>query len=320
MLKFENYPKFSARVYRIDPLLTPNTEIVVLNNLDGSGYLRGSYIDVLNYCGSEPDGCIAGRRVNSSNNVFVYEPIEYGYPNYFGISDTTDEGHQFDETMAYYAGDTIAQYFFDNFDFELEIISILLYTPGDLYCRGIGMGCTDADGNIYIPPPNRGPVNNMRDVKGIMHEYVHNAYHDYRNNPPTILDEGYAIYFASSVVDDSKYSLYMNIENPKNIDNNYQINDSDHYLRPFAFAAALWDARNKLDGTIGKIEFDKLVFESWKLQSMDRDPGVDGMVSLIEASKRKYGVASSTHRHNRGIIIEEFSSHGIVCDTCSPAS
>ena len=314
-----NAMKYSAKVYKIDPIISPNPEIIFLKNLEGSGYLKGEYINVSNYCGSESGGCIAGPRVHSPNNIFVYEPVEYGQPNYFGSTDATDQGHQFDETMAYYAGDTIAQYFQDNFNYVYpKIIEIKLYTPGTKYCGGIDMGCTDADGNIYIPPPKTGPVNNMRDIKGIMHEYTHNVYHQFRFNPPKVLDEGYAVYFSSSVVDDSRYSLYLNPTDPKNIDDDYNYNTPYEIL---AFAAALWDARKQLDETIGKIEFDELIFKSWQLQPISSvNPAIDGMISLIEASKQKYGVNSQIHKKNRDTIINAFANHGIVCETCVPGS
>ncbi|NQU79186.1 hypothetical protein HQ545_05450 [Candidatus Woesearchaeota archaeon] len=305
------YARYSAKVYKIDPILTPTPEFVVLKNLDDSGYLRGKYIDVVNYCGSEPDGCIAGSRVYSSSNIYIYEPIEYGEPNYFGSTDATDQGHQFDETMSYYAGDTISQYFRDNFNYEYPIkITIKLYEPfrdEDLDWIGV----TDVSGNIFIPRQHPGPVNYMRDVKGIMHEYTHNVYHQFVSTPSTVLDEGYAIYLPSSIVDDSRYSLYLNPRDPKNIDNSYSGNDN-----PFAFAAALWDVRRQL----GRSTTDELIFESWDIQPIGHSGAVEGMVSLIEASNQKYGLHSATHRINRQIITDAFERHGIVCRDCIPAS
>jgi len=302
--------KFAAKVYKIDPNLTSNMGLVTLSNLDESGYLKNIYVDVVTYCGSAIiGGCIAGPRVYSSNNEFIYENIEPGDENYFGSTDATGQGQQFDETMVYYGANLAVDYFKNQFNYiHPNQIKIVLFDTTNK-CGGFGI----LEKNIFLCPPTKDKPNAMRDVKVIIHEMTHAFYHNFRKNIPSILDEGYAIYFASSIVNDSRYSKYLNEDYPKDLTNNYQYNvDCKDYppqqcYKHFSVPAALWGVRKEVGQTI----LDPLIFDSWKIQPISNDPGMDAMISLIEASKQKYGPISSTHKKNKDIIIKEFNKHGI---------
>jgi hypothetical protein len=137
-----------------------------------------------------------------------------------------------------------------------------------------------------------------------MHEYTHHVYHTFvnKNTFGTALDESYSIYFPCSIHNNSKYSLYLNPADPKDIDSNFQGENNS-----FAIAAAFWDIRKEL----GQYVTDRLIFYSWHIQPISNYPnGTQALVSLAEADWQIYN-----GQHN-SVIKEQFKNHGIVCETC----
>jgi hypothetical protein len=289
-----NYPEFSARVYETDPIVTSSTKIIQLKNLDGSGYLNGTRIE------------ITGITAYSSNNIFIYLPADYDSPDY------NTQGEKFDAAMAYYSANE-AYEFYTLLGFSPDKkIKVKLNAPVCGSCAEQWLGYTDGKENIFIPTPEAGKPDYLRDVKGMFHEYTHIAYHSFVSMIITVEDEGYAIYFPSSYTNTPRYSEYLNPLNPKNLETVYTGEDN-----PFAFAAALWGVR----GSIGQAITDRLIYKSWELQKNPtgnykarlQNGAEDGLVSLVEADWQLYnGVHAS-------IIKDNFQQHGIVCESCISA-
>jgi len=291
----------NAQVYLIDPISTPDLKLVQLKHLDRSGYLKGQYADVLNYCaGTNPDGCTEpGPRVYSEGNIFVFEPVEFGYPGYFGDTDETDQGHHFDETMAYYAA-TRAGGFFDNLGvFSGTPVEIRLYVPpipGTPDDR-LTLGWTGTDGNIYVPMQIKDRHNYMRSPGGIIHEYTHVVHHPFSWGPNLAVGEGYPVYFTCSILNTSRYNSRYDLDT-------FSENDIEH---PVTFASALWDVRKEL----GQDITDRLIVQSWRLQTHRKyQDARQGLYFLLEADKKVHGGAHTA------VIMEAFRNHGIECEAC----
>jgi len=299
----KNYSKFSARVYPIDPLVTPETKIVTLNNLDGSGYLRGKYVDVqvARICSVATQTCLD--RVYSPDNVFVYEPVEFGQTGYWGDTEEADQGRRFDQVMSYYGIDAAATY--------LAKIGGWTAAPQTkvFLFEGSSTGSAQKEG-IYGTAPVENEPNGHRDVKGSMHEYVHSVYFNligWSSKPALVLSEGYAIYLPCSITNTSKYSNYLNPPDPKDLETYVNRGGEDDM---FSFASALWDIRKEF----GQEVTDRLVYRSWEIQAhsvLGRFRSFDdGLTTMTEADWELY---NGVHR---ATIVEKFKEHGFVCENC----
>lgn len=283
------YSKFSANVYRVDPIITPALSLVQLRNLDGSGYLRGNYVEVI------------GSRVYSANNIFVYSPINYGSSGY------NPQGQGFDATMAYYSANEAANYF-RSLGFSARKVIVGINSNNCQTCPEPWLGYYGG-GKISVPISVKGKPIYYRDIKGIFHEYTHFVYTSMVSNPMEVENEGYAIYFPSSYSNTPRYSEYLNPSSPKNLEDNSFYGENN----PFAFAAALWAVRSALGQTLT----DRLIYYSWKLQQTPSgnyrrlpNGAEDGFVSLIEADWQLY------KGQHVSVIKEKFKNRGIICETC----
>ena len=147
------YDEGTGKAYLKHPFLTPNTTTVTLENLDGSGYLRGTYADVktsAEYWFPDP-----AQRAFSSSLNFQYDPSDW----------------RFDEANAYYHINVFKQWMLDNYHsssqgqvtgivHELDPANAAFYSPGAnsvVFGEGTGAGYND----------------HAREDVVIYHEYTH---------------------------------------------------------------------------------------------------------------------------------------------------
>ncbi|MBU0536251.1 MAG: hypothetical protein KKE20_04760, partial [Nanoarchaeota archaeon] len=335
--------KFSARVYEIDPQLTPEPKIIQLTNLDGSGYLRGKYVEIKFPCvtGNKGSGdCIhppGPIQPYSKDNIFVYEPVVIGNPNYYA---STFEGQNFDAVMIYYAINRGAEYF-KSLGLGVPKVTVgVMPTPVCSHTVQV-----PADHDEYGHPllqlgfPNEAcleeipnsPYGAARWNAGVnIHELTHfvfegesnsNSYISYRikhqpklpksDGQLSIINEGYASYFPNSILDTPTYG-YQEEGKVGSIDDDYVYRGwTTNEMRMEgikAFSGALWDVRKEL----GQEVTDRLIVKSWKLLPTSAPANLveSAFTSLVEADWQLY---NGVHRD---VIKSEFKRHGIVCSTC----
>ncbi|MGK9370143.1 M36 family metallopeptidase [Melioribacter sp. Ez-97] len=190
----------TGNVYLKHPLLTPITTTVSLTNLDGSGYIKGTYADV-------------------STDITYWFPNQpptpsRAYSTSFNFQYTTTD-FRFDEANAYYHISQFRDWLNTN------------YLSGDVPQLQVYTGIKDEAevNNAYFSPPNTmgfglgigtGYHDFAREDKIIYHEYTHaNTYElvELQNgyNESGAISEGIADYFPASYTNRTlagEYSLY----------------------------------------------------------------------------------------------------------------
>lgn len=297
------YPIYSARVYKIDPLTTPQPEIVQLSNLDGSGYLSGSYVKV------------NSNVVYSDDNIFVY--------------DINTESEAFDHTMGYYTADNAATYFRNlgfNMDHSVSIIPNAppssQYPPNSCeanaaFADGQDEGCS----NIYIPAQTSGCPNNMyKDTTAILHEYTHLVYCIMTSGFSITETEAYATYFPSSY-NDGTYGCSMNpvqqdplclnhLDSTKDIyvygrEDSYEGQPTGESNNFVSLASALWGVRKEFGQSVA----DKLIYSSISTRiygEQRAEPGDDTLQSLVDSDWQLYHGQQHVNK-----TVEIFNARGI---------
>jgi len=273
------FPSGTARVYKNNPVSTPNLELVQLEHLDYNGHLQGSYVEVENMIPGESD-------VYASDNVFIYEPDEIKI--YIDGTTSPYQGVRFGESMAYYCSDTLLSYLSNHFGGEFIIPNVVAYvynieSPGSA-------GYSLDDDSITTNVPDRNGIDPNKDCSTFTHELFHlfflNNYYasddiiTELNDVGTIyhaVNEGFVYFLTASFQD----VLYQNTEesiiseynsptfdcsNSNVLELRYHDIDSDcetavrcQYNHQ-AIAGIFWDIREVL----GKENTHQLIFESWK--------------------------------------------------------
>lgn len=304
----------TAQVYLIDPTTTPNLTRVNLTNLDGSGYLRGRYVNVVNtlYSGEK----IPTPRVRSINLSFIYQPTNFSLnltPNrqlgYWGHDDLSDSGHRFRQAEAYYYMTEAAKYFVNNFGFRPK--KAVEYRIYDVRANVGGY-----QGN-YVVVGAMPKLNDsvLGDIRGDVHEYTHLVQHDYVLLPYNTLDqqglvESFAKYFECAFTNTSAdpyiYDAQTGIKQFSNYSQWNYTNASGKAVA-FVLASTWWQMRQE----IGENVSDKLVYNAMTEWIRYRSCAAsDALVATLKADDKLY----------RGIykqkIIEIFGKHNIFQGKC----
>jgi Zn-dependent metalloprotease len=274
-----DYDNGTGNVYLKHPFLTPNTTTVTLENLDGSGYLRGTYADVFTseedwFQQQEPN-----QRAQSASLNFEYSPSDW----------------RFDEANVYYHINVFKQWMSDNYHSSSQ---------GQVTARVHEL---DPENAAFFSPPNSvtfgegsgaGYNDHAREDAVIYHEYTHAMVWpivDFQTSLPDYaetgaISEGLADYFPGSFTSRSLKGEYVregfvpredypgaqrDMAAPL-IDHYDRYNDEDDPVwqtaqnlvppKPFQeihiggefFASILWDIR----GAIGQSVADELAWDA----------------------------------------------------------
>lgn len=322
-----NYNTYTANVFEIDPLITPNITQVQLKGLLGNGYLEGEYVSV--YIGCEECNGSPGPRIYREDNIFVFEPIDYGETNYFK---ETYDGQHFDEVMSYYGASLPLYYFRDNLSLDIPKVEVILFDPnlpaGYVEAR---IGNKGAPSQFAFPLEYGTSIEDMkcmplRSVRGMFHEVTHlvfekNIGSEAKNKIKSqetsmmVLNEAIADYFAVDYFGDPVFTT-CSPDQEVDYDFDFQYNpltcqydvckESEKFENSMnAITSTLWDIREDL----GRETANFLFTQAFLLIPLDnnRDSGMDFMYAVIEADRQKDNSA------NKNRILTQLSKHGIDC-------
>jgi len=304
----------NGTVYIPNSIDDPALHSVSLPDLDGTGYLRGSYADVTN---SLID------RAFSSTNQFNFDPISPG-----------DDRIHFAETMAYYHMSAYNEYLRS---LGCNVVQFPIQTT---------VFAAEQLGPMWIPIPTEYRHDTKEivfsasldmansdalDADVIIHEYVHAIEHDLLGGVPgqftstetTLNEQALALmeairdYLAASHFDDAEigegYAQIWELgEYIRNVNNWRRWPDDftpgGQYGTGMIFSGALWDLRS----VIGSEAADTLALASIQLLP-DNDPGTpelnttfaDALGAILQADVNLYGGAHEQE------IRQAFAVHGI---------
>jgi hypothetical protein len=317
-----------ANVHLIDPITTPEPTQVHLTDLDGSGYLKGRYVDVVNALPpfvAKGDPKIPTPRVNKNDLNFVYEPVNFtlslsagGQLGYWGYDDVTDSGHRFDQASIYYYTNEAAKYFVERFGFQPKrAVQVRLYDTE------YPVGFYDNDYHITHTMLEIDGKNSYRQVRGHVHEYTHLVQNDlstlpYDSDDEQGLVESFPKYFESAFTnipyDPYIYNLETGIKN---------FSDYDRWKNErgigkgigFVLASAWWHLREELGAEIT----DNLVYESMKHVGTHTAGGIIVSSTCAADNALKATLKADEILYNKAhenIIIGIFDQHNIQIDEC----
>ena len=313
-----------ASVYEENPITTRNTVNKVLPNLDGSGFLRGDFVNILIYSG--PSGVrVDSRDFNNSlsNNAssrqhdFRYNPAN---------------DPRFDEANVYFHINRIHDYFKDTFDFIKldEPLPVIVDHPA----------IDDRNGRILNRPMNNaffspfmrrlaigtgtgtasGGLNNLaRDADVLYHEYTHAVINEITRlgiRPDDFgraMNEAYADYFPCSFFNDADMGEWAvsNRRGMRNLDNNQRFPDDifqprlgepEEHFTGLIWGGACWTLRER----IGAREADQIIFNS--LFFLPRNGSANFQIGLTALLQADESVLGGTHQ---GTIRQLFNDRGI---------
>lgn len=304
----------TGQVYIPNEIDEPVLQQTVLRHLDGSGFLRGSFADVIN--------SVTARAFEASGD-FVFDPAQVG-----------DSRVHFAETMAYYHVTDYNAY-----------VSTLGYSVVQ-FPIDVEVFAAQPQGPLFFPIPTQYDANvkklflaatidieNSEALDGdvILHEYVHAIEHDLLGGAPgpfvtpdvtlseqgTALMEALADYLTASRFGDPELGeasaqmvgagvFVRSTENFRKWPDDFAVGAL--YRTGMIFSGALWDLRHALSAQTA----DSLVLEMIPLIP-DNDGGTpelnttfeDALSALIQADVNLNGGA------NAADIIEAFSVRGV---------
>lgn len=263
----------TARVFPLDPISTPQLKGVTLEDLDDSGYLKNSLLQLLILKNSPYD-----YPAYSPEGNFVYSPEFWDYTH------INPEGIKFDQASTYYYLTTIRKYFEGKFGYkQSEVLHVKMFYPGleikDAYFHYDKNG---AEILVTIPgdPNRKWAPNYYREYSSLMHEYSHFVFHRAMQDSKYIrpeyseaaaIDEGIAIFWPSSIMDESRsgVSLYPPGITPPDLkfdaiyDPTLTNLEEKFGSMVGALTSALWDLREH--PRIGKTNAEKLLWHAMSL-------------------------------------------------------
>ena len=293
----------TGRVYVPNQIDDPELHSVVLTGLDGSGYLRGDFADVVN---TYTD------RAYSNSLTFEYDP-----------GGSWEDRIHFGEAMAY----------FHITEFQNHLVD-LGFAPID---TPVAVRAFDKELNSSYDPYTRtihlssvlwGLDSDALDGDMIVHEYAHAVQHQLRGMPiempltslteqGSAITEGHADFLAASYFSDAEIgehaagigyrrAFFRNIDNGRKW--SAEMATLGRYTASLAFSGALWDLRP----VVGAQVVEKLVTQMFH-DLPDSDPGtpefnatfLEAMDTILDIDAVYY--ASSHHEDIR----QAFAVHGI---------
>jgi zinc metalloprotease ZmpB len=276
--------------------LQPAYHTVTLTNLDGSGYLRGDYVNVVSETGNP---------AYSPTNTFVYNRHQ----------------DEFEQVMAYY-WITEAQKYIQSLGFGSR------YRPINRESQDVRINQWGQDNSFETDHPKdelrfgKGGVDDAEDAEVILHEYGHAMHVDqsptfYSSNEAGAIGEGFADYWAVTVSDvvsptpdEACVADWDSTSYTSTVPHCLRRVDRDlHYPGDLSgevhhdgqiWSRALWDVRNAL----GHVEADTII-----LYAQFDFPGTtmpDLAQRTVNAAQALYGASAAlivqAAFHDRGIL------------------
>jgi hypothetical protein len=267
------------------PALQPAYRTVTLTNLDGSGYLRGDWANIVSETGSP---------AFSASNTFIY----------------TRNQDQFEQVMAYYWV-TEAQKYIQSLGFGTGRFRPVNYESQDIRINQWGLDNSFSWDKKDLLRFGKGGVDDAEDAEVILHEYGH-AIQDSQQTPfgfgasleAGSIGEGFADYWAVTVSDVTAptpdpacVADWDSVSYTSTVPHCLRRVDSDlHYpenLRGevhhdgMIWSRALWDIRNAL----GHETADTIILES---HFGMRDPTMPQLAAnTVATASRLYGAAAA---------------------------
>jgi len=327
-----------AKVFMIDPVETPEPECVILTDLDGSGYLRGEYIDVQ----VVPDAPSYIQRVQKSNHNFVFDPILPSNNVYFRDA-VLGQGEAFDQASLYYHFNEGLKWYKERFGFEPKDKIIV---KG--WCQ-TGCGGYDLNYNMVMGGPERtyrdhflhygtgrdnlherisnSQISVYRDARVIIHELTHLVQRDRtvegtgktlpaNSDDKFSLIESFAKYmeaaYTNTPADEYYYSRGSGIKDWGDYEKwtfDVDAPPEEQALTPphFVIASTWWHIRQK----IGAEKTDKIVYECMGRVRYDCSSMVSAKRCTVESAR-----ALGYGRHV-SMINKIFAEHGIREGSCA---
>ncbi|MCZ6681233.1 MAG: M36 family metallopeptidase, partial [Candidatus Poribacteria bacterium] len=314
-----------ARIYEENPITTGPPRERPLDSLDGSGFLKGDFVNVLVYDGP-PGVLVKGPefRVALANNAFSQQN-DFRY-------DPATEPRLFDEANVYFHIDRIHDYFKGRFNFtgRDEPFRVIVRHPNInprndrvlssplnnaffspiTQSLGIGEGTGTASGGL----------NNLaRDADILYHEYTHGVVNRItrlgirQDDFGGAMNEAYADYFPCSFFDDPDLGEWSvsNLRGLRNLDNDNRFPDeiflpgtsrTEVHFTGLIWGGGLWSLRER----IGARDADRIIFDS--LSFLPRDGSANfqkGLTALLAADRALFDV------EHQDSIREVFNARGI---------
>lgn len=268
-----------AQVYKKDPELTPVPQRVVLQDLDGSGYLKNPYLILLLLKGSRYD-----YPAYSPTGQFLYNPVPWDYNN------ISAEGIKFDAVSIYYYLTLARRYFQNHFGFNQSwdgetIEGVRVYPFSDDLINGSYPGAPRVTGLnppsiIFTIPgdPHLGWAPNYnRAFSVVMHEYSHIVFLRYRQrmlfqsphySEADAISEGLAVFWPCTIMDEPRYGRTVWLPGIELADLSQNIKFDPTIPDQFgnmigALTSALWSLREH--PRIGKTNAEKLIYTAMRL-------------------------------------------------------
>lgn len=279
--------------------LQPAYRTVTLTNLDGSGYLRGAWANVVSETGDP---------AFSADHTFMY-----------GRSDD-----RFEQVMAYYWV-TEAQKYIQSLGFGTTLRPINMESQ-DVRINQWGVDNSYSSSKHDVLRFGKGGVDDAEDAEIVLHEYGH-AIHDAQQTPfgsfgtspeAGAIAEGFGDYWAATVSqvlaptpDPACIADWDAVEYTasaphclRRIDRNYHYPE-DFTGRPHRdgqiWSRALWDIRSQL----GHVKADTLILEA----QFDFAPDTslaDAAQATVAAAERLYGQKTAA------VVVAAFEARGIL--------
>lgn len=188
----------TGKVYLGNPKSSPTQVWQDIKWLDGSGYLTGLYAKSHRYTGSTSTG------FTGVQDVYQPSPFVYDYAS----TDT-----KLPQLQAYYAANTIHDYFKDTFGLTLRDSQLPIYVSVPDYPNAFYMP-TGTNGVMVVG--KYGTIDMALDTDVLAHEYTHSVVEvvapslaaNY-NAEPGGMNEGFADYFSCTTMGDPKVGEYV---------------------------------------------------------------------------------------------------------------
>jgi Zn-dependent metalloprotease len=289
-------------VYPVNPVRTPSLSYQPFRYLDGSGYLRGSYVRVSTFYNFVVNG--QGQIVGIQGVPTVYSPtLTYSYaPNDLRFSEQSsyyfiNQMHDYFKSAFGFTGRDSAIPTYVHFNPDGTALNNAFYMPYfDSIFVGDGSGSTSGATGINNP---------AFDSDLLYHEYTHavigkiNASFG-NDNYGLAMNEGYADYFACSQLNDpnqgewllqARPDLWRNLTNTNKYPTNVLppgTSDFEPHYAGMIWSGALWDLRVALGQTIA----DKIAFGALFYFPQDGHASFEiGLQTLLAADSALYGGA-----------------------------
>jgi hypothetical protein len=331
-----------ANVYLIDPIDTPNLTEVTLSHLDGSGYLRGKYVEIMQ--DTEKKNDLPTPMVRKTDLDFIYNPVQYSNEitkagvGYWGFDELTDSGHRFDLASQYYYYNEAAKYF-ERMGFSWEKPFIVVAYDHNAEIGYLSGYSKEGRARFIMSMPGVPATNGaeyMHDVRGEVHEVTHaiqiaiTLKYFGKDLPYGNLDND-KLHDAQGLVESfAKYfeCAFTNTPVDRYIFNKDEIKDfSDYKKWVYTKEGGLWDKAEKkvserrigfilasvwwhLREKLGAETTDKLIYESIKYTQYEECAAISALKATIEADK------AINSGKNIDTIIATFKEHNINDNTC----